>query len=98
MPGVWRSGCDAGIAARGVDPLVGERRIIVGMDEIVGYSWMLRVLLEQLFQNGCRLKLVGVALVGLWCGCLQCQRVVCPGLEIVGIALGHLLHCLRVSE
>src|SRR5262249_60930937 len=49
MPGVGRSGRDAGITARGFDPLVGERRIIVGMDKIVRYAWMLRVLLEELF-------------------------------------------------
>ena len=46
MPGVWRGGCDAGIAPGGFDPLVGERRIVVSVDQIVRHSGMLWILLE----------------------------------------------------
>ena len=42
-------GCDAGVAPRGLDPFVGKRRIVVGVDKIMRHTGMLRVLLAELF-------------------------------------------------
>ena len=44
-----RGGRDTGIAARGCQPFVRERRVVVGVDKIVRHPGMLRVLLEELF-------------------------------------------------
>ncbi len=59
---------------------------------------MLGVLLEQALQNLRRLQLVPVGLVVLRRGGLQGQGIVCPRLEVVGIALRHLLHRLGVRD
>src|SRR5262249_2121513 len=53
---------------------------------------MLRVLLEQLLQDGDRLELVSVAHVGLRGRRLQGQRIENQYLVVVRVALRHLLH------
>ena len=58
---------------------------------------MLRVLLEQLLQDGDRLELVFVGDVGLRGRRLQRERIDDLHLVVVGIALRHLLHRLVVG-
>src|SRR5499427_7567356 len=58
---------------------------------------MLRVLLEQLLQDGDRLELVSVAHVGLRGRRLQGQRIENLYLVVVRVALRHLLHRVVVG-
>ena len=49
---------DAGIALGRRDPTVRERREVVGVNDEVRHARMLRILLEQLLQDGHRLELI----------------------------------------
>ncbi len=65
VSGVRRRRRDLRVHRRDLDALVGERRIVVGVDEIVRHARVLRVLLEQALQDLRRLQLVRVGLVAL---------------------------------
>ena len=56
---------NAGIALGRRNPAIGERRNVVGMNDEVRDAGMLRVLLEQLLQDGDRFELVRVGEIGL---------------------------------
>ena len=83
---------DASVALGRCDAALRERRKVVGVNDEVRDARMLRVLLEQFFQDGDRLELVSVAHVGLRGRRLQGQRIENLYLVVVGVALRHLLH------
>src|SRR5215203_4487477 len=85
-------GGNAGVAARGGDTLLGERRKIIGVNDEMRHPGMLRVLLIQLFQNGGRVQLIGISRVGFGRGGLEGEGVENACLIVVGVALDHLLH------
>ena len=58
------AGASDGVAARGGERLVGERRRVVGVDDVVRQAGMLRHLLEERLEDVGRLQLLRVGLVG----------------------------------
>ncbi len=59
-----RVGRDGGIGFRRRQALLGDRRIVVAVDQVVGDAGMVRMCLEQRFEYRGGLELVGVVLVG----------------------------------
>ena len=47
MQRMWRRGSDLRIAPGCVEPFLSDPRIVVEMDEIVGYAWMTRLAFEN---------------------------------------------------
>ena len=60
---VGRGRRDLGIALGGADPFLRKRRSVVEMDQIVRDARMMRLALEDRFQDGRALALVGIGLV-----------------------------------
>jgi len=58
-----RGRSDLGIATGGVEALIGDGRIVVEVDQIVGDAGMLGLALEDGLQDGRALELIGIALV-----------------------------------
>ena len=57
-------GSDFGVQPRCVEPLLGNRRVVVKMDEIVRDTGMLRLTSKNRFEDRRAFKLIGVGLVG----------------------------------
>ena len=92
VAGVRRGRRDACVDGRDPDALVGERRVVVGVHQVVRDPGMIGILLEQPLENLRRLQLARVGLVVLRRRGLQRQRVIGPRLEVIGVTLRHLLH------
>src|SRR5881397_332565 len=60
VPRVWHGRCDARIAPRRRNSLVSKRRKVVGVNEIVRYAGMSRVLIEEFLQERRGFDLIGV--------------------------------------
>jgi len=58
-----RCGRNLGVARGGVKAVLGDRRIVVEVDQIVGDTRMSGLALEDRFQDGRAFELVGIALV-----------------------------------
>ena len=84
------AGRDLGVEPRRVEPLLGDRRIVVEMDQVVRDAGMLRLALEDRLQDRRALELVGVGLVGGRSRGVERQRVVDLRLVVVRIALREL--------
>jgi len=54
---------DLGVTHRGVEALLGDRRIVVKVDQIVGDARMLGLALEDRLQDGRAFELIGISLV-----------------------------------
>src|SRR3989442_214116 len=91
----WR---DRGVTPRGGEPLLGDRRVIVAVDQIVRDTRMLRLRGEHLLEDPRGLELVGVRLVRRERGRVERQGVEDRRLAIVRVARGELLHRLPVAE
>ncbi len=61
---VRRTGGHLGVASRRREPLLGERRRIVKVYQIMRDSRMLRLTRPDFFQDGRPLELIGIGLVG----------------------------------
>ena len=61
---VRRGGRHLGVASRRREPLLGERRRIVEVDQIMRDPRMLRLARPNLFQDCRALELIGIGLVG----------------------------------
>ena len=92
-----RTGRDLGVKPRSLQPFLGDRRVVIEVDQVVGDAGMLRLPLEDRLEDGRPLELVGVALVGRRGRRVQRERVMDLRLVVVGIALRNLLHRLRVG-
>ena len=60
---VRRGWSDFGISPGRLETFLGERRIVVEMDEVMGDARMLRLALEDRLEDGCSFELVGIGLV-----------------------------------
>ena len=92
-----RVGRDLGIAPCRIEALLGDRRIVVEMDQIVRHAGMLRLALEDRLQDRRAFELVGIGLVGRRSRGVERQRVVDLRLVVVRIALRQLLHGLGIG-
>ncbi len=92
VPRVRHGRRNAGIAPRRGNSLFGKRCKVVGVNEVVRHTRMLRVLLEEFFQKCCGFDLVGVGEVAFRRRGLQRQRMIDLHLVVVGIVLRHPLH------
>ena len=88
------AGRDLRVAARGIQALGGDRRVVVGVDEIVGRARMIGLLPEDRLQNRRRAQLVLVGLVGGIEGGRDQQGVQDRCLAVLRIALRHFAHRL----
>jgi hypothetical protein len=93
-----RVGGDLGIAPGGLDAFVGDRRIVVEMDQIVRHAGMLRLALGDLFQDGRTLELVGVGLVGRRRRGVERQRIMDLRFVVIRIARSQRFHGLGVGQ
>jgi len=81
----------------GLERAVGQRRIVVGMNDVVADTRMLGHLGEKLFQHAAGLELIGVALVQRIGGREKRERIEDLRVAIVGIAGRKLLHPGRIG-
>ena len=88
---------DLGIARGGVEAFVGDGRIVVGVNEIVRDAGMLRLALEDVFQDRGRLELIGVGLVGGRSRNVERKGIIDLRLVVLRIALRHRLHRLEIG-
>ena len=89
-------GRDLRIAPRCVEALFRDRGIIVEMDAVVRDARVLRLALEYFFQDRRALELIGIGLVGRRSADVERKRIVYLRLVVVRIALGQLLHGLKI--
>ncbi len=92
VPRVRHGRRNAGIAPRRRNSLLGKRRKVVGVNEVMRHARMLRVLLEEFLQQRRGLDLIGVGEIALRCRGLKRQRIKGLRLVVIGIALRHPLH------
>src|SRR6478609_7183046 len=97
MLGMCRSWRDLGIASGGVEAFLGDRGIIVKVDQVMRHARMLRLAYCDRLQDCRALELVGVSFVGWRRRGVQGERIIDLRFVIVGIALCQLLHCLGES-
>jgi hypothetical protein len=88
---------DLGIARGGVETFLGDRRIVVGVDQVVGDAGMLRLALEDPFQDRRRLELVGIGLVGGRGRDVEREGVIDLCLVVLRVMLGDRLHRLEIG-
>ena len=88
---------DLGIAAGSIEALLGNRRIVVEMNQVMRHAGMLRLASRDRLQDRCALELAGVGLVGRRRRGIQRECIVDLRLVVVGIALRQLLHGLRIG-
>ncbi len=100
MQGVRNPRRDGTVASGGGQSALGERWIIVAMDQIVGDAGMVRVFLPQLFQESSRLQLVGQSRVSRRRITNRQYREGVKGLrfKIVGILVVKLAHRFFISD
>src|SRR6186713_2713981 len=79
-----------------LEALRGERRIIVKMDKIMCDAWMLRLTLEDRFEDLGAFELIGIGLVSRRSRGVKRERVENLRLVVVRIALGKLPHGLGI--
>src|SRR5712664_5029018 len=97
MLGMCRGRCNLGIASGGIEAFLGDRRIVVEVDQVMRHAGMLWLTYGDRLQDGRALELVGVGLVGWRSRGVQGERIIDLGLVVVGIALCQLFHGLGVS-
>ena len=92
-----RGGRDLGVAPRGLEAFLGERRIVVEVDQVMRHAGMLRLAFRDRLQDGRAFELVGVGLIGRRRRGVERERVVNLRFVVVRIALRKLLHGLGVG-
>ncbi len=80
---VRRRGGELGVALRGREPALGQRRVVVGMDQIVHDARMVRLAHDLRLQDLGRRELLGVGLVGRQRGHVEREGIVDRGLAVV---------------
>ena len=91
----WR---DRGVPPRGGESLLGDRRVIVTVDEVVRDTRVLWLGGEDLLEDRRGLQLVGVRLVGRERRRVEGEGVEHRRLPVLRVARGELLHRLAVGE
>jgi hypothetical protein len=86
-----------GIALGRVEPLLGDRRVVVEMDQIVSDTGMARLAPEDWLQDGGPFELICVRLVVGRGGDVERDRMADLGFVVVGIALRQRLHRFQVG-
>ena len=97
VQGMWRRRRDLGIAAGGREPAHGQRREVIGVDNVVGDARMVGLLDEHLLENRSRLELPHVRLVSVIYRLVEGERVEDRPFGILGIAEIDLLHRRLIS-
>src|SRR5438128_2524175 len=94
--GMRGSSRNAGIAAGSLQPLARKPGIVAAMDQVMGNAGMIRLLFEQLIENGNCFPgvFIPVFLVG---GRQQRQGIKYRGLMVFRITLVNLLHGLSIG-
>ena len=95
---VRRGGRELGVAVGRLQPALGERRVVVGMDQVVHDARVVRLARELRLQDLGRLELPRVGLVGRQCCDVERERMVDRGLGVVRIARVELRHRLLVGQ
>src|SRR6266404_5667945 len=97
MLGMCRGRRNLGIASGGIEAFLGDRRIVVKVNQVMRHAGMLWLTYGDRLQDGRALELVGVGLVGWRSRGVQGERIIDLRFVIVGIALCQLFHGLGVS-
>ena len=95
--GVRRGRRDAGIALRRVEALLGDRRIVIEVDQVVRDAGMARLPLEDRLEDFRALELIGVGLVGRRGADIERDGIEDLRFVVVGIALRQRLHRLEIG-
>jgi len=77
---------------------MGDRGVVVAVDQVVRHAGMVRLLGKDLLQNSGGLELAGVRLVGRERSRVEGERVEDRCLPVIRIAKGELLHGFLVGE
>ena len=88
---------DRSVELGGIEPLLGDRRIVVEMDQIVRHARMSRLPLEDRLEDCRALELVGVGLVGGRRRHVERDRIGDLRLVVVGVFRGQRLHRLEIG-
>src|SRR5882724_7255263 len=97
MLGMCRGRRNLGIASGGIEAFLGDRRIVVKVNQVMRHAGMLWLTYGDRLQDGRALELVGVGLVGWRSRGVQGERIIDLRFVIVGIAQCQLFHGLGVS-
>src|SRR5881394_4573698 len=87
--------CKLRILARGREPFLRHVRPVVGVDEVVRYSWMIRFLSEQLLQDCRSFQPIRVCAAVIGGKQAQCIKGSC--LMILRIPPRDFLHGFRIT-
>src|SRR6266436_5579513 len=90
----WR---DLGIASGGIEAFLGDRRIVVKVNQVMRHAGMLRLAYRDRLQDDRALELAGVGFVDRRSRRVQGEGIIDLRFVIVGIALCQLFHGLGVS-
>jgi hypothetical protein len=85
-------GSDLGVEPRCIEAFLGDRRIVVKVNQVVRHARMLRLAHEDRIQDRCSFELIGVGFVSRRGRGVERQCVVDLCLVVVRIALRQLLH------
>ena len=94
---VRRRGGDFGITLCRFEPLIRDRRIIVGVNQVMSDAGVIRLALEDRLQDRCGLELVRIGLVCRRRCHVQRQGIIHLRFVVVRIALRQLLHHLHIG-
>ena len=97
MDGVGNHGHADRVLLRRGERAIHQRRIVVGMNDVMAGPGVFRLLREHLLQNGACLELIAVGLVETVGGGEQREGIKKLRLGVVGIALCNLLHLEHVG-
>ncbi len=91
-------GGNLGVAPGRGNRLIGQRRHVVGVNDVVGQAGMVRLLSEELFEDLACLQATAVGFVTGVRGNRQGKRVEDGGLVILGIAARDLSHGIAIAQ
>src|SRR6266567_8889377 len=97
MLGMCRGWRNLGIASGGIEAFLGDRRIVVKVNQVMRHAGMLWLTYCDRLQDGRALELVGVGFVGWRSRGVERKRIIDLRFVVVGIALCQLFHGLGVS-
>ena len=86
------------VAARRSERLLSQRRVVVGVDDVVREARVLRMLLEERLENGRGFQLLRILFVGCESGLIHRERIEDPRFHVSRIRADDPLHRLFVRN
>src|SRR5260370_704260 len=95
---VWRGWCNLRVPASRDERARRERGNVIGMDNVVGQTGVIRLLCEFLLEDRGSFKALGISLVSRINVLIYREGIEDPCLDVVGIGGGQMGHCILVRN